>query len=266
MTDVLTTAIEGHVATVTLNRPSKHNAINMEMFAALAEAGEQLKSQPTVRAVVLTGAGDNFCSGIDTSVFKQAGAGIDPTMMAPVEPSPANFFQRPAYVWRELDVPVICALQGAAYGGGLQIALGADLRFASPSARLSIMEIKWGLIPDLAISTTLRDILRLDRVKELAWSGRVVDAAEALEIGLVTAVHDDPLAAAQQFATEVAGRSPDAIRSMKKLFNRAWKMSDADALSLEAELQSAILGAQNQMEAAMANLQGRDPVFKDRRA
>ena len=112
MTDVLTSTIEGHVATVTLNRPDKHNAINMEMFAALAEAGEQLGSQPSVRAVVLTGAGENFCSGIDTSVFKQAGAGIDPGMMAPVGSSPANFFQRPAYVWRELEKPVICALQG----------------------------------------------------------------------------------------------------------------------------------------------------------
>lgn len=266
MTEVLTMTIEEHVATVTLNRPAKHNAINFEMFAALAEAGEQLKSKPTVRAVVLNGAGDNFCSGIDTSVFKQAGAGIDPTMMAPVRPSPANFFQRPAYVWRELGVPVICALQGAVYGGGLQIALGADLRFAGPSARLSIMEIKWGLIPDLAISTTLRDILRLDQVKELAWSGRVVDAAEALELGLVTAVHDDPFAAAQQFAAEVANKSPDAIQSMKKLVNQAWQMSDADALALEAQLQSSILGAQNQVEAAMSNLEGRDPVFEDRNA
>ena len=264
MTDVLTTTVEGHVATVTLNRPDRHNAINIDMFAALSEAGEQLKSQPSVRAVVLTGAGENFCSGIDTSVFKQAGAGIDPGMMAPVEPSPANFFQRSAYVWRELDVPVVCALRGVAFGGGLQIALGADLRFASPTARLSIMEIKWGLIPDIAISTTLRDILPVDRIKELAWSGRVVDAAEALELGLVTSIHDDPLAAAQQFAADVAARSPDAIRSMKKLFNRAWQMSDADALALEARLQSLILGAPNQVEAVMANLEGRAPVFEDR--
>ena len=266
MTDVLTTTIEGHVATVTLNRPDKHNAINMEMFAALADAGEQLRSQPSVRAVVLTGAGDNFCSGIDTSVFKQAGADIDPGMMAPVAPSPANFFQRPAYVWRELDIPVICALKGFAFGGGLQIALGADLRFASPSTRLSIMEIKWGIIPDLAISTTLRDILPLDRIKELAWSGRIVDATEALELGLVTAVHDDPFAEAQKFAADVAARSPDAIRSMKTLFNHAWRMSDAEALALEARLQSALLGSRNQMEAAMANLEGREPVFEDGRA
>lgn len=264
MTDVLTTTVEDHVATVTLNRPDRHNAINIDMFAALGDAGEQLKSQPSVRAVVLTGAGENFCSGIDTSLFKQAGAGIDPGMMAPVEPSPANFFQRSAYVWRELDVPVVCALRGVAFGGGLQIALGADLRFASPSARLSIMEIKWGLIPDIAISTTLRDILPVDRIKELAWSGRVVDAAEALELGLVTSIHDDPLAAAQQFAADVAARSPDAIRSMKKLFNRAWQMSDADALALEARLQSLILGAPNQEEAVIANLEGRAPVFEDR--
>ena len=264
MTDVVTTTIDEHVATVTLNRPDKRNAISIEMFAALGDAGEQLKARRAVRAVVLTGAGEHFCSGIDTSVFQQAGAGVEPTMMAPVEPSPANFFQRCAYVWRELDVPVICALQGIAYGGGLQIALGADLRFASPTTRLSILEVKWGLIPDLAISTTLRDILPLDRIKELAWSGRVVDAAEALELGLVTAIHDEPRAAAQEFAAEIAARSPDAIQSMKHLFNKAWQMSDAQALALEARLQGAIIGAPNQVEAAMANLQGRAAVFADR--
>ncbi len=263
MSNVLTTSIDGHVAIVTLNRPNKHNAIDMDMFEAIGVAGEQLRGNRSVRAVVLTGAGENFCSGIDTSIFGDADAGIDANQLAPGEASPANFFQRAAYVWRELPVPVICAINGVAFGGGLQIALGADLRFAAPSARLSIMEIKWGLIPDIAISTTLRNILPVDRVKELAWSGRIVDAAEALELGLVTALHDDPVSAARQTATEIAGRSPDAIQSMKKLFNRAWQLPEAEALALEARLQLAILGSPNQGEAVAANMEGRAPVFSD---
>ena len=263
MSDVLKTVVDGSVAIVTLDRPDKHNAINLDMFSALGEAGERLKADRSIRAVILTGAGDNFCSGIDTSVFAQGGNAIDPSMMAPVAPSPANVFQRAAYVWREIDVPVICAISGVAFGGGLQIALGADLRFASPGARFSIMEIKWGLIPDLAISTTLRNILPLDKVKELAWSGRILDAAEALELGLVTAVHDDALAAATEFARGVAARSPDAVRGVKTLCNRAWQMSDAEALALEAQLQSVILRSPNQAEAVLANIERRAPAFQD---
>lgn len=263
MSDVLTISVDAHVATVMLNRPDKHNAIDLDMFSALGEAGEELKANRSVRAVVLAGAGDNFCSGIDTSVFEQSGGAIDPSMMAPVAPSPANVFQRAAYVWRELNSPVICAINGVAFGGGLQIALGADLRFASPGSRFSIMEIKWGLIPDLAISTTLRDIVPLDKVKELAWSGRIVDAREALELGLVTAIHDDPLGAAAEMAQAIAGRSPDAIRGIKTLCNRAWRLSDAQALALEAEIQSAILRSPNQAEAVRAVLERREPRFQD---
>ena len=169
---------------------------------------------------------------------------------------------RSAYTWRELLVPVICEINGVAFGAGLQIALGADLRYAAPDARLSVMEIKWGLIPDLAISTTLRDILPVDKAKELTWTGRIVNASEALEMGLVTAVHDDPVAVALETATGICARSPDAIRSAKKLFNRAWQMSEAEALALEAELQTAILGSANQAEAVRANIEQRAPVFE----
>jgi enoyl-CoA hydratase/carnithine racemase len=263
MSDVLTISVDARVATVTLNRPHKHNAIDLAMFSALGDAGEELKADRSVRAVVLTGSGENFCSGIDTSVFEQAGSAIDPSMMAPVASSPANVFQRAAYVWRELETPVICAVNGVAFGGGLQIALGADLRFASPGARFSIMEIEWGLIPDLALSATLRDIVPLDRVKELAWSGRIVAAEEALELGLVTAIHDDPLLAATETARGIAARSPDAIRGIKRLCNRAWRLSDAEALALEAEIQSRILRSPNQLEAIMARLERREPRFQD---
>jgi enoyl-CoA hydratase/carnithine racemase len=263
MSDVLTISVDSRVATVTLNRPDRYNAIDLDTFSALGEAGESLKADRSVRAVVLAGAGGNFCSGIDTSVFEAAGSAIDPSMMAPVAPSPANVFQRAAYVWRELDTPVICAIDGVAFGGGLQLALGADLRYASPGARFSIMEIKWGLIPDIAISTTLRDIMPLDKVKELAWSGRIVEAEEAVELGLVTAIHDEPLLAATEMARTIASRSPDAIRGVKRLCNEAWRLSDAEALSLEAAIQVRILRSPNQLEAVKANLERREPRFQD---
>jgi len=263
MNDILKLTIDGHVAQVMLNRPDKANALSLEMFDSLGDAAEQLAANPSLRAVVLHGAGANFCGGIDVDMFRRGGTIVDAESMQPLEPSPANRFQRAAYAWRALPVPVICAINGVAYGGGLQVALGADLRYAAPDARLSIMEIKWGLIPDMAISTTLRDILPLDRVKELAWSGKVIGGEEALQLGLVTALHEDPLQAAMRTAEEICGKSPDAIRAMKKLFNTAWQASEADALALEAKLQSGVMGGANQLEAVMANIERRSPEFKD---
>lgn len=256
-------SIDSHIAQVTLNRPEKANAINLEMFDALGEAGEQLASDRSVRAVILHGAGENFCAGLDVDIFRHGEQIVDAQTMAPVEPSRANRFQRAAYVWRELPMPVICAITGVAFGGGLQIALGADLRYATPDSRFSIMEIKWGLIPDMAISTTLRDILPVDRVKELAWSGRPLAGVEALGLGLVTALHEDPLTAAKQTAEEICGKSPDAIRAMKRLFNSGWQLPEAEALALEAELQMGVFGRQNQREAIAANVEKRAPDFKD---
>jgi len=261
MSDVVTVAGGGHVRHVTLNRPDKHNAVNLEMFEALGDTGERLGADRSIRAVVLSGAGEHFCSGIDTSMFAEDASGIDAALMRPGAATPANFFQRAAYVWRQLPVPVICAIRGVAFGAGFQIAMGADLRYAAPDSRLSIMEIKWGLIPDLAISTTLRDILPVDKAKELTWTGCIVAASQALELGLLTAVHDDPVAAALEMADELSARSPGAIRAAKTLFNRAWKMGDAQALALEAELQSGILGSANQAEAVLANIEQRAPEF-----
>jgi enoyl-CoA hydratase/carnithine racemase len=263
MSECLKISIEDHVAQVTLNRPDKANAISLEMFDALGVAGRELASNKSLRAVVLHGAGENFCAGIDIEVFQDDDLVIDAQALSPLPNTSANRFQLAAYAWRELPVPVICAITGVAYGGGLQIALGADLRYATADASLSIMEIKWGLIPDMAISATLRDILPVDRVKELAWSGRAVGGKEALELGLITAIHDDPLAAAMETARAICVKSPDAIRSMKRLFNAAWRMSETEALAMEAELQLGIFGKQNQLEAVMANLQKRVPVFED---
>ncbi len=263
MNDRVKISLKDHVAEVLLDRADKYNALDMQMFEALGEAADMLATEPGLRAVVLHGAGDNFCAGIDVAMFAHPDFKIDATMMQPVPGSSANLFQRAAYAWRELQVPVICALQGITYGGGLQIALGADLRYAAPNTRFSIMETKWGLIPDMAISTTLRDIVRPDRLKELAWSARVFDAAEALELGIVTAIHDDPLGAARDFAKECAARSPEAIRGIKRLVNEAWHLGEPEALALEAELQSGIMGSRNQAEAVRANIEKRAAEFTD---
>lgn len=263
MSEPVQVTIEGHIAQVTLNRPDKANAVNLAMFDALGAAGRELAENRTVRAVVLAGAGDNFCAGIDVSLFTNKDLAIDAQALSPLPGSIANRFQAAAYAWRQLPVPVVCAIRGVAFGAGFQIAMGADLRYARPDSSLSIMEVKWGLIPDMAITTTLRDVLPVDRVKELAWSGRVVGGEEACQMGLVTALHDDPLAAAIETARAICVKSPDAIRSMKRLFNSAWRLSDSEALALEAELQLGVLGKKNQLEAVMANMQKRSPEFDD---
>ena len=255
--------IKDHVAEVLLDRPEKHNALDMQMFDDLAAAGGRLAADRSVRAVVLSGAGENFCAGIDLSIFSDPGDAISPASMAPQKDSLANRFQRAAFAWREVPVPVICAIRGVAFGGGAQLALGADLRYATSDAKLSIMEIRWGLIPDLAISVTASNLLREDKLRELAYTGRVVSGSEALEFGLVTAVHDDPLQAARDTARLIASRSPDAIRGMKTLFNQRRDLDAGRSLALEAKLQSGIIGQPNQMEAVRANIEGREPDFED---
>ena len=264
MTDRLDVEIKDQVAVVQLNRPQKHNAIDIGMFEAIIETGESLAGDSSVRAVVLTGAGDHFCSGIDISVFQGAGIGAAGSgRMDPVDDSPANFFQKAAFAWREIPVPVIAAINGVAFGGGLQIALGADIRYATADAQMSIMEIKWGLIPDMAISTTAHHLIPVDQIKELAFTGRVISGSEALALGMITGVKEDPLAAARQLAGEIAARSPQAIRAIKKLFDESWHPETDGSLRLEAGLQSSIMGARNQIEAVQANMQNRKPEFDD---
>jgi enoyl-CoA hydratase/carnithine racemase len=162
-----------------------------------------------------------------------------------------------------MPVPVICALHGVAFGGGLQVALGADIRLAAPNARLSVMEIKWGLVPDMSLTQTLRDLVRLDVAKELTFTGRIVGAEEARELGLVTRVVDEPLALALEMAREIAGKSPDAIRYGKKLLEESWHADPATGLGLEASLQSELIGSPNQLEAVKANFEERPPKFAD---
>jgi enoyl-CoA hydratase/carnithine racemase len=259
----LQTAIDDHVAEVVLNRPEKHNAVDMQMFDELGQVGVDLAANRSVRAVVLRSAGDNFCAGIDLEVFSGADTPIGAADLAPLEGTPANRFQHAAYVWRELPVPVVCAIAGVAYGAGLQIALGADVRYATPDARLSVMEIRWGLIPDLAITVTARNLVREDRLRELAYTGRVVSGRDALELGLLTALHDDPVAAAMETARHIAAQSPDAVRAMKKMFRESLELGESRSLALEAALQAGVLQGTNQREAVAANIAGRKPEFED---
>jgi enoyl-CoA hydratase/carnithine racemase len=174
-----------------------------------------------------------------------------------------NWFQRAAYDWIGVPVPVIAALHGNCFGGGLQIALAADIRFATPDARLSVMEIRWGLIPDMSITRTLPRLVGIDVAKELTFSGRVFSGSEARELGVVTHVSDDPLSAAQQLAAEIATKSPDAVRGAKRLFDESWTGSADQTLGLEAEIQRGLIGSPNQLAAVAAGVTKQPADFAD---
>ncbi|MBO9464564.1 crotonase/enoyl-CoA hydratase family protein [Tropicibacter sp. R15_0] len=264
MTETVLLKRNDHVAEVWLNRPEKHNAVDLSVFEGLARIGEEIKADPSIRSVVLAGTGDNFCSGIDTGFF--TGAMNPAKLVEQIQTFPdgevANMFQKPGYVWQEINVPVIAALQGVTYGAGTQIALGADIRVAAPNTRMSVMEIKWGLIPDMSITQTLPRLVRMDVAKELVFTGRIVEAEECAQLGLVTRVVDDPLAEARALAEVIAGKNPDAIRRDKQLLKDCW-LGDAEiTLRREAELQAEVIGQPNQLEAIFAQMQKRAPVFK----
>ena len=263
MTDRISVEMQGGVAIVSLNRPEKHNAVDRGMFDAIIEIGASLASDRSLRAVVLRGNGDNFCAGIDISAFQGGESSFDPSSMQPLANSLANYYQSAGWVWRDLPVPVIAALHGAVFGAGLQIALGADLRIAGDSARLSVMETKWGIIPDMGISVALPALMPYDKALELTWSGRIVTADEAASLGLVTRTDNRPVESAIELAHNFAARSPDAVRATKTLFKEAWADREAILLKREAELQLRVMAGDNQKEAIMANLQKREPDFGD---
>lgn len=267
MTELVTIDIDGGVADVRLNRVDKYNALSPDMFQAIIDAGESLAENRQVRAVVLSGNGRGFCAGLDMGSFQgMAGGGSGGGGTGGLlerDERPENHAQRPAYVWKRLPVPVIAAIHGVAFGGGCQIALGADIRFAAPDARLSVMEIKWGLIPDMSLTQTLRELVPLDVAKELTFTGRILSGEEARALGLVTHVVDDPLQAAMSLAREIAGKSPDAIRAGKKLLEESWRADERTGLELESKLQTELIGSPNQVEAVKANFEKREPQFSD---
>ena len=265
--DLVTIDISDGVADVRLNRPDKYNALSPDMFKAIIGAGERLAEAKEVRAVVLSGNGRGFCAGLDMESMagmagdSSDGGGTDSLLKR--DDRPENHAQRPAYVWKRLPVPVISAMHGVAYGGGAQIALGADIRIAAPDTKISVMEIKWGLIPDMSLTQTLRDLVPLDVAKELTFTGRVLSGEDAKQLGLVTHVSEDPHAHAMQLAREIAGKNPDAIRAGKQLLEASWHADERTGLELESSLQMALIGSDNQKEAVMANFEKRPPVFKD---
>ena len=265
MSDRVTISLADGVADVRMNRADKMNAIDTAMFEGLVNAGRELAGNPKVRAVVLSGNGRAFCAGLDFASFMGMATQERPArnIAAREEGNPANFAQMAAYVWTTLPVPVIAAVHGVAFGGGLQIALGADIRYIAPDAKMSVMEIKWGLIPDMSGTQTLRHHVRLDVMKELTFTGRIVEGREAAALGLVTRLAEHPRAAALAMARELAEKSPDAIRAGKRLLNAAPLGSVADGLKLEEALQLSLIGSPNQLEAVQANLEKRPPVFRE---
>ena len=254
--------VADHVAEVQMTRPDKHNGLDYPMFEALNAAVTEVAGDPSIRAVVLSGEGKSFCAGLDFMSVMAAGKPIE-EQFAKVDGELANAFQRVAYGWQALEVPVIAALQGNVLGGGAQIALAADIRFAAPDLRFSILEIKWGLIPDMGLTQSLPRLVGADRAKELTWTGRKVDAEEAQALGLVTGVADDPLAAARALAAEIATKSPDAIRRGKRLLEATWNAPAAEGLALEEQLQRELLGSPNQIKAVQAGMSGEAADYDD---
>lgn len=253
----------GGVATATMVRTDKHNALDQAMFEGLMDAAAQLAEDNSVRVVVLHGEGKSFCSGLDVASF-MSGSGGTGVLLDRDNDRVANFAQRVAYDWSLVPAPVIAAIHGNCFGGGLQIALGADIRIAAPDAKLSIMEVKWGLVPDMGITQTLPRLVPIDVAKELTFSGRIVPGSEALALGLVTRTSADPLAAALALADEIARKSPDAVRAAKRLYDETWVSNDAAAaLKRESELQVGLIGKPNQLAAVVAGMSGEEPVFVD---
>jgi len=267
MSDRVSVSIEDGIADVRLNRPEKLNAIDPAMFMALCDAGRALADEKSVRAAVLSGEGRAFCAGLDFASFNAMAGGSDGDMPPADEvfasPEGPGKAQLGAWVWQELPVPVIGAIHGVAYGGGFQIAMGADIRFIAPDARLSIMEIKWGLIPDMAGTQTLRRIARLDVIKELVFTGRVISGEEAFRLGLATHLSETPLVDAMKLAREIATKSPEAVRAAKRLLNESGLGSVREGFVLESELQKQLIGTPNQIEAVRANMEKTAPVFRD---
>ena len=267
--------IQDHVAHVRLNRPDKMNALDDAMFEAIVDAGEQLKANPDIRAVVLSGEGRAFCAGLDMGNFANMASGKPDDATAKSETANdavgrlerrthglANRAQYTSWVWRELPVPVIAALHGVAFGGGCQISIGADMRYAAPGTKICIMEMRWGLVPDMGATPYLPHLLRDDVLRELTYTNRIIEADEAQALGLVTQVVINPIEAALQTAAEIAARNPEAVRAAKRILNNAPFQNPQEILLAESREQDQIIGKPNQVEAVMADMEKRAPRFQ----
>jgi enoyl-CoA hydratase/carnithine racemase len=240
MSDRIKLTVEDEMAQVRLDRPDKRNALDLEMFQAIAAVQKRLRRSQQLKAVVLSGAGIDFCSGLDVKSAMHDRRGMVRLLWKWL-PWQANLAQRVSVGWRDLRAPVIAAIQGRCWGGGLQIALGADFRIATPDASLSIMESKWGLIPDMGGTLALRELLGRDQAMKLAMTAEEISGQRAFELGLVTALSDDPLAAAEAFAAQLAERSADAVQGVKRLYRKSWSGSSGATLARETAYQVRIL-------------------------
>ncbi len=267
MKDRVSIDLKDGVANVRLIRADKMNALDPAMFEGIIEAGAKLAGMKGLRCVVLSGEGKAFCAGLDMGSFAAMKADGDAVPgvrdLTKRIHGIANRPQQCAWLWRELPVPVIAAVHGVAFGGGFQIALGPDIRYATADTRFSVMEIKWGLVPDLAGTQLMRHLAREDVVRELTYTGRIFNGTEAQQMGFVTRVVDDPLKAAFEAAEEIAAKSPDAIRADKRLLNAAVATDAASGLMMESVEQQKLIGSPNQLEAIMSNLQKRAANYKD---
>ena len=280
MSDRVTVHIDGGVADVRLNRPDKLNALDGDMFVALVDAGARLAKDTAVRAVVLSGEGRAFSAGLDFSGFMaMAGGGrgtVDRGGEAPESEAAGDIggigrtdgrithlAQQAAHCWSEVPVPVIAAVWGHCLGGGLQIALGADLRIVHPETRLSVLEIRWGLSPDMTATATLPRLVGPDVAKELTWTGRMVTGDEAVRLGLATRASGTPLEDAHALAADIAGRSPQAIRGVKRLIDQSGTVSLAQQYADERHVIGSLIGTPNQVEAVAAYFEKRTPSFAD---
>jgi enoyl-CoA hydratase/carnithine racemase len=274
--DRVTVTVADGVAEVVLSRPEKMNALDSRMFASLVAAGDQVAADRTVRAVVLRGEGRSFCAGLDLGAMAamatpgggsegggDAAAVVGRSLVDRMPGRPSNLAQEAAHVWQALPQPVVAALHGHVLGGGLQVALGADIRFCTPDATLSVMEARWGLLPDMTGPQALIRLCGLDVAKELVFTARRISGADAHGLGLVTHVVDDPAEAARALAAEIAGRNPEAIQGAKVLLNLAGTRPLQEALEDESRRMEALIGSPNQIEAVMAEMEGRPPVFTD---
>lgn len=255
----VTIAMEGGVADVRLNRADKLNALDPAMFDGIAAALAELKAMPGLRAVVLSGEGRAFSAGLDMASMASGGASAGKTLTDRTH-GLANIFQHVAWGWRELPVPVIAAVHGIAFGGGFQIMSGADIRIVHPAARLSIMEVKWGLVPDMAGIALWRTLVRDDVLRELTYTHREFSGEDALRYGFATRLSDDPHTEALALARTIAAKNPDAVRGAKRLYN-AYNDDAERLLMAESVEQAAVIRTPNQVEAVMANIEKRTPRF-----
>jgi enoyl-CoA hydratase/carnithine racemase len=253
------------IAYVTLNRAEKYNGLDLPMLRGLVEVAGRVEADRSVRAVVLAGDGKAFCAGLDFASVAKEGAIAKARAALKLPGRTTNLFQQACWVWRELPVPVIAVLHGHCFGGGMQLALAADFRFATPGCELSIMEGKWGLIPDMTGSVTLRELVPMDVAKRLTMTAEVFDGRKALELGLVTGVADDPLKDAEALAGELMTRSPDAVAMTKRLLHRTWTQSPRWAFWTETVLQARLMRGANHRIARSANLAKEVPAFVSRR-